>query len=133
MARISNFLLVALLVAIAAAMVSCAPPVNKHITQATTAEKMKSIKLATTSEASSQALADNSTDTGDQPDGISDDPDDQSKQGFFKNLIGSSPMDGMGGGDHHPSKDIPALVWALPIVGFIGVGIAVAAYCSFGT
>ena len=44
MARISNFLLVALLVAIAAAMVSCAPPVNKHITQATTAEKMKSIK-----------------------------------------------------------------------------------------
>ena len=42
-------------------------------------------------------------------------------------------MDGMGGGDHHPSKDIPALVWALPIVGFIGVGIAVAAYCSFGT
>jgi hypothetical protein len=133
MARISNFLLVALLVAIAAAMVSCAPPVTKHITQATTAEKMKSIKLATTSEASSQALADNSTDTGDQPDGISDDPDDQSKQGFFKNLIGSSPMDGMGGGDHHPSKDIPALVWALPIVGFIGVGIAVAAYCSFGT
>ena len=65
--------------------------------------------------------------------GIFDDPDDQSKQGFIKNLIGSSPMDGMGGGDHHPSKDIPALVWALPIVGFIGVGIAVAAYCSFGT
>jgi hypothetical protein len=32
-----------------------------------------------------------------------------------------------------PRGRCPALVWALPIVGFIGVGIAVAAYCSFGT
>ena len=44
--------------------------------------------------------------------GIFDDPDDQSKQGFIKNLIGSSPMDGMG--DHHPSKDIPANLHSPP-------------------
>jgi len=106
MARISNVLFVALLVAVAAAMVAAAPPVTKaKISKATTAEKMNEIKLATTSKASSQALqeADNATATedadddseSDEPDGVLDDPDDAGKQGFFKNIIGgSSPMDG---------------------------------------
>jgi hypothetical protein len=54
--------------------------------------------------------------------------------GFWKKIIGGDPGGmGMGNGDHHPSKDIPALVWALPIVGLVGVGIAITAYCSFGT
>ena len=106
MARITNVLFVALLVAVAAAMVAAAPPVTKaKISKATTAEKMNEIKLATTSKASSQALqeADNATATedadddseSDEPDGVLDDPDDAGKQGFFKNIIGgSSPMDG---------------------------------------
>ena len=74
-------------------------------------------------------------DDDDEPDGIADNADEAAKTGFFKNIIGGG-MGGMGameGGNHHPSKDIPALVYALPIVGFIGVGVAIAAYCSFGT
>ena len=75
------------------------------------------------------------SDDDDEPDGIADNADEAAKTGFFKNIIGGG-MGGMGameGGNHHPSKDIPALVYALPIVGFIGVGVAIAAYCSFGT
>ena len=65
---------------------------------------------------------------------VADDDEQASKMGFWKKIIGGNPGGmGMGNGDHHPSKDIPALVWALPIVGFCGVGIAIAAYCSFGT
>ena len=71
-------------------------------------------------------------DDDDEPDGIADNADEAAKTGFFKNIIGGG-MGGMEGGNHHPSKDIPALVYALPIVGFIGVGVAIAAYCSFGT
>ena len=74
-------------------------------------------------------------DDDDEPDGIADNADEAAKTGFFKNIIGGGMggMGGMEGGNHHPSKDIPALVYALPIVGFIGVGVAIAAYCSFGT
>ena len=140
MARISNVLLVAMLVMLAVVMVSCAPPVSKHIKKATTAEKMKDIKLASTSKASSQALqeADNATAADDdsdseqdEPDGIADDESQQAKIGFFKNIIGGGMTPGTE--DHHPSKDIPTLVYLLPVVGFIGVGLAIGAYCMFGT
>jgi len=154
MARISNVLLLAMLVVILAAMVSCAPPVTKQIAKATDAGKMKDIKLATTSKASSQALqeADNATATDDaaadgddadadsdddddevdEPDGIADNDEEAGKAGFWKKIIGGNSMT-PGMENHHPSKDIPALVYALPIVGFVGVGIAVAAYFTFGT
>lgn len=148
MARNSNFLLLAVLVVLAA-MVAGAPPVTKQIKEATQPAKMQDIKLATTGKASSQALqeADNATATDDdaddaddadaaadddQPDGIADNEEEEGKSGFWKRIIGSNSMT-PGMENHHPSKDIPALVYALPIVGFIGVGIAIAAYCSFGT
>ena len=146
MARISNLLLIAVLVVLAA-MVSCAPPVTKQIAKATDMGKMKDIKLVTTGKASSQALqeADNATatdeasdadtddsDKDDEPDGVADNDEEAGKAGFWKQIIGGSSMT-PGMENHHPSKDIPALVYALPIVGFIGVGIAIAAYCSFGT
>jgi hypothetical protein len=177
MARLSNMLLMAVLVVLAAILVSGAPPVTKKIVTATDAGKMKEIKMATHSKSSSQALegedaapaeeapaeeapaeeapaADGAAegdaaaapaaadgdadatsdddDSSDEPDGIADDPEDQGKAGFWKNIIGGSSMT-PGMENHHPSKDIPALVYALPIVGFIGVGVAIAAYCSFGT
>ena len=174
--------LLAVMVLLAAVMVSSAPPVTKKIVKATDSDKMHDIKLATTSKASSQKLQegkqaldeeapaedaeaapaddaaaeeapaedaaadgdagdsadaasdDDSDDDSDEPDGVADDDEQASKMGFWKKIIGGNPGGmGMGNGDHHPSKDIPALVWALPIVGFCGVGIAIAAYCSFGT
>lgn len=176
MTRQGSMVLLAVMVLLAAVMVSSAPPVTKKIVKATDAGKMHDIKLSTTSKASSQKLQegkqaldeeapaedeeaaaedeaaaeeapaedaaaddeeagdDDDADADDEPDGVADDDEQAAKMGFWKKIIGGNPGGmGMGNGDHHPSKDIPALVWALPIVGFVGVGIAIAAYCSFGT
>jgi len=86
-------------------------------------------------DADADADADDDKDGDDEPDGVADDDEQAAKMGFWKKIIGGDPSGGMGmgNGDHHPPKDIPALVWALPIVGLVGVGIAIAAYCSFGT
>ena len=48
-----------------------------------------------------------------------------------KKLIGG----GMGGegGDGKPPTSIPTLVYLLPVLGFVGVGFAILAYCAFGT
>ena len=56
MARISNFVLVAVLVMLAAVMVSCAPPISSQIKSATDAGKMKDIKASHMGGHSGQAL-----------------------------------------------------------------------------
>ena len=64
-----------------------------------------------------------------------DDTDEQGKSGFFKNLIGGGGGGMMAEGDaeHQRPKDMPVLVYLLPVIGFIGVGAAIAAYCAFGS
>mmetsp|Transcript_18844 Transcript_18844/g.29448 ORF Transcript_18844/g.29448 Transcript_18844/m.29448 type:complete len:179 (-) Transcript_18844:51-587(-) len=74
---------------------------------------------------------------GDDDDTDDDDDDDgsDSKKDFWKGIIGGqeSGMGMMGGGEKHkPSKDVPTLIYVLPIVGFIGVILACVAYFSFG-
>jgi hypothetical protein len=53
-----------------------------------------------------------------------------------KHMIGGGG--GMGGmmGDSDgkpPPTSMPTMVYLLPVVGFIGVGFAILAYCAFGT
>jgi hypothetical protein len=49
---------------------------------------------------------------------------------------GGGGMGGMMGGDSDgkpPPTSMPTMVYLLPVVGFIGVGFAILAYCAFGT
>ena len=50
-----------------------------------------------------------------------------------KHMIGGGAAGMMGGGDEKPPSSMPTLVYLLPVVGFIGVGFAILAYCAFGT
>eukprot|EP00960_Hanusia_phi_P033514 750493-Hanusia_phi.AAC.3 len=63
-------------------------------------------------------------------DNDNDDDDSDSRSGFWKKLIGSR---GMEGGNDHPSTDMPQMVWFVPVVALIAVGVAITAYCSFAT
>jgi hypothetical protein len=38
-----------------------------------------------------------------------------------------------GDAEHQRPKDMPVLVYLLPVIGFVGVGAAIAAYCAFGS
>jgi hypothetical protein len=48
-------------------------------------------------------------------------------------MIGGGAAGMMGGGDEKPPSSMPTLVYLLPVIGFIGVGFAILAYCAFGT
>ena len=53
---------------------------------------------------------------------------------FRKHIIGGGGAASMmGGGGDKPPSSMPTMVYLLPVVGFIGVGFAILAYCAFGT
>uniref|UniRef100_A0A6U5A1L8 Uncharacterized protein n=2 Tax=Hemiselmis andersenii TaxID=464988 RepID=A0A6U5A1L8_HEMAN len=79
-------------------------------------------------EAAAPKAAAVSTDSGD---GADDDDGGDEREGFWKHMIGGSSV--IDDGAPHKPSSMPSIIWILPVVGFIGVGIAVTAYCVLGT